>query len=240
MKQEGSTYTYQGADLTGYTEAIAFLAAHHQEHADTILACPKNWMVTEVCELLTHALSILATQGWGRGDNTSFGYAALQYIAVRFQAPLESANIKASKLQGEWNELVDYATQYLNIATRKTIPFCGSFPTAHNQRMAKNSWGFELLLCLAMSNGHLERVCSQLKLIKSERRTSLSENRLNSLLRIITTGPPLPQWDPSSAFDLWWREKRRRNAKRQQRELEETAHEQSYNLDNWENWVSND
>ena len=248
VKKEGSTYTYQGADLTGYTEAIAFLAAHHQEHADTILACLKNRMVTEECELLTHALSILATQGWGRGDNASFGYAALQYIAARFQAPLESANIDTSKLQGEWDEVVDYATKYLNIATEENNTILWKLSNCPQSKEWPNILGvFELLLCLPMSNGHLERVFSQLKLIKSDRRTSLSENRLDSLLRVVTTGPQLPQWDPSGAFDLWWREKRRRNVedsrappKRQQRELEETADEQSYNLDDWENWVSND
>ena len=248
VKQEGSTYTHQGADLTGYTEAIAFLAAHHQEHADTILACLKNRMVTEECELLTHALSILATQGWGRGDNASFGYAALQYIAARFQAPLESANIDTSKLQGEWDEVVDYATKYLNIATEENNTILWKLSNCPQSKEWPNILGvFELLLCLPMSNGHLERVFSQLKLIKSDRRTSLSENRLDSLLRVVTTGPQLSQWDPSGAFDLWWREKRRRNVedsrappKRQQRELEETADEQSYNLDDWENWVSND
>ena len=66
-------------------------------------------MVTEECELLTHALSILATHGWGRGDDASFGYVALQYFSARFEAPLEYAKIDTAKLQGEWDEIVNYA-----------------------------------------------------------------------------------------------------------------------------------
>ena len=69
----------------------------------------------------------------------------------------------------------------------------------------------ELLFSLPMSNGHLERVFSQLKHIKTNRRTGLSENRLDSLLRIVTTGPPLSEWDASGAVQLWWTEKKRRN-----------------------------
>ena len=88
VKQEG---TYQGADLTSYSEAVAYFTAHHHEYTDSILACLKRRKANEESELLTHALNILATQGWGRGDDASFGYIALQYLATRFEEPLENA-----------------------------------------------------------------------------------------------------------------------------------------------------
>ena len=40
----------------------------------------------------------------------------------------------------------------------------------------------ELLFCLPMANGQLERVFSQLKLIKNDRRTCLKEDTLDWLL----------------------------------------------------------
>ena len=64
----------------------------------------------------------------------------------------------------------------------------------------------ELLFCLPVSNGHLESVFSQLKLVKSERRTGLGEDRLDQLVRISVETPALAQWDPSSAVELWWRD----------------------------------
>ncbi len=39
------------------------------------------------------------------------------------------------------------------------------------------------------------RVFSQLKIVKSNRRTSLGEDSLDQLVRITVEGPPLSQWD---------------------------------------------
>ena len=51
----------------------------------------------------------------------------------------------------------------------------------------------EYLFCLPVANGHVERVFSQLKIIKTERRTHLGEDRLESLLRIVADAPSLLQ-----------------------------------------------
>ena len=60
------------------------------------------------------------------------------------------------------------------------------------------------------SNGHVERVFSQLKVIKTNRCACLGENQLDSLLRI-ATAPPLSQWDATRAVELWWSNNTRRN-----------------------------
>ena len=96
-----------------------FFQNHHFEYTELILACLKHRMVTEKCELLTHSLAILATQGWGRGEDASFGYASLQYLCSHFEVPLENAQIDTSRVQGEWDEIVDYARRYLNIVTEE-------------------------------------------------------------------------------------------------------------------------
>ena len=68
----------------------------------------------------------------------------------------------------------------------------------------------ELLLCLPVANGRVERVFSHLKLIKNNRRTRLGEDTLDQLLRIYVEGPPLSDWDPTRALELWYMEKTRR------------------------------
>ena len=53
-----------------------------------------------------------------------------------------------------------------------------------------------------MSNGRVER--GALKLIKSDRHNSLSENTLDHLVRIPVDGPPLAQWGATVVVQLWW------------------------------------
>ena len=55
----------------------------------------------------------------------------------------------------------------------------------------------ELLFCLPLSNGRLERVFSQLKLVKPDRRSRLSEDSIDN-----HQAPPLQQWDASGALKL--------------------------------------
>ena len=107
----------------------------------------------------------------------------------------------------------------------------------------------ELLFCLPMANGHLERVFSQLKLIKTNRRISLKESTLDQLLQINTECPPLCEWDASVAMDLWWTEKTRRVNQKEphsastsvnthQGDEQEAEHEVSFSLEDWEEWMT--
>ena len=65
----------------------------------------------------------------------------------------------------------------------------------------------------SVSSGHLEQIFSQLKLIKSDRRSRLGEDNLDSLLRIKVDAPPLAHWDATGAVNLWWKDKTRRVVK---------------------------
>ena len=91
-----------------------------------------------------------------------------------------------------------------------------------------------MLFCLPLSNGHLERVFSQMKLIKNDHRINLTENRLDELFRMINCcGPPIDQWDPLKAISEWYKEKtqrvtattRRPTSSRAQRESDEECDE---------------
>lgn len=106
----------------------------------------------------------------------------------------------------------------------------------------------ELLFSFPLSNGHLERVFSQLKLIKNDRRINLTEDRLDQLIRIGTDGPPSDKWDSSNAINDWYNDKTRRvtastrasssNSIVQDSEGEdECQHGQVFSLDDWKEWV---
>jgi len=68
----------------------------------------------------------------------------------------------------------------------------------------------ELLFCLPLSNGHLESIFSQLKIIKHDHHTHMPEDRLDQLVRIKVDGPPLGKWDATDALGIWYKEKSRR------------------------------
>ena len=60
-----------------------------------------------------------------------------------------------------------------------------------------------------MSNGHLEKVFSQIKLIKTNNRTSLPEITLDQLIRINVDGSPLQECEPKGSINQWLQDKLR-------------------------------
>ena len=65
----------------------------------------------------------------------------------------------------------------------------------------------ELLFSLSASNGKLERVFSQLNVVKSNKRTSLTTDTLDDLLMVSTMNCALEDFNPDHAIDVWWVDK---------------------------------
>ena len=73
----------------------------------------------------------------------------------------------------------------------------------------------ELLFSLPVSNGMVERVFSQMNVIKGKRRSLLANDTLDDLLSISAANIPLCHFDP-----IWWNNKVRhpnQNAQKQYR-----------------------
>ena len=172
----------------------------------------KKRITSQNVELLTHVLTILATHGWDKTDSASFGYPALEWIAERFKIPLEKANVNLSLLQEEWDDIVDYARRGTLISVQDD--YKSVWWKLYNAPSAPRWFNIlsvsELIFCIPVSNGYVERCFSQLKLIKTDRRNCLSENTLDNLLRIQLDGPDLVDWDPKCAIELWGKDKVRR------------------------------
>ena len=202
---------YQGAVIVRYPEAITYLRSQKTKFMESVLECLKDRIRIQHSELLTHILTVLATYGWNRSDD-GFADIAIDNLSERFKVPLEKAEVDVSALQEEWMDMVRYAQQYLNLVQESAHTIWWKL---FNSSLSKN-WTnilslIELLFCLPVSNGRVERVFSSLKHIKSNCRTCLSENRLDDLIRIAVEGPPLSQWDATGAVHLWWKDKQRRN-----------------------------
>ena len=138
--------------------------------------------------------------------------------------------------------MVEYGKQYLNLTQQDYKVVWWKLYNAVDAKKWTNILAvIELLFCLPMANGHLEMVFSQLKLIKSNRRTCLRENTLDQLLRVNTEGPPLQKWDASGAMQLWLNDKVRR-VNQKEWSTSTTAHSveedektrgQSFSLKDW-------
>ena len=100
-----------------YDRSLSFLKNKHQEseYINVIQDCLRDCVKNRGTDLVTHAITILATHGWERSAHTAFGYEALDYISTKFLVPLENASIKSALLRDEWDDIVEYAKRYLNL-----------------------------------------------------------------------------------------------------------------------------
>ena len=78
---------------------------HKDEYVKALEMCLRNRIQPHDTDLLTHAVTILATNGWERSESASFGHTALEAICQRFQIPLEAAPLDVSAVQEEWDDM---------------------------------------------------------------------------------------------------------------------------------------
>ena len=118
ITHEGSSSSHGGADLNKFAEAITFLKANHHRFSDLVQDCLRERLATQETNLLTHTLTILATEGWEKAIEASFAHSAIQDVSSRFQVPLEHATVDLSLLKEEWDDMLDYAKRYLDLVTQ--------------------------------------------------------------------------------------------------------------------------
>lgn len=151
----------------------------------------------------------------------------------------------------EWDDMVDYARRYLDIVRLDYKIIWWRIFNATDANKWRNVLPIvELLFSLPMSNGRLERIFSQLKLLKSKSRTRLTSDSLDQLVRITVEGPSLQNWNAAGALDLWFNDKSRRvhqNSQKSKTQLEPCSLQRvlldettadSLNLEDWDEWMN--
>ena len=110
VKQEGESITYQGADLKKHSQALVFMKSNHVQWVEAVAACLLNRVKKQDAELrlLTHAVTLLATNGWEHTETPSFGHDSLEAICDWFCVPLERSKIDCMLVQEEWDDMVEY------------------------------------------------------------------------------------------------------------------------------------
>ena len=245
-----SSKTYQGVEIAEVDQSLSFFTSHYKGYIDSLLACLHERLKDSSADatMLTHALKILATHGWQKTDDASFGLDAVQALAERFTIPLQEAIVNCASIQEEWEDMVYYAKQYINLVQDPYRVVWWKLYNSPDARKWTNILTLvELVFCIPLSNGHVERCFSQLKITKSNRRVSLGEDRLDQVLRIRIEGPPLQRWDATGAVGLWWTDKTRRvdahhsaSRKRTDQSLSQDNEQLDWSLSDWENWLESD
>ena len=196
--------------------------------------CLRNRIQAHDTDLLTHAVTVLTTNGWERSESASFGHAAFEAVCQRFQVPLEAASLDISAVQEEWDDMVDYGRKYLNLVQEDYKVLWWKLYNAVDSGQWRNILGVVELLC-----------------------TCLGEDTLDRLIRINVEGPPLSKWNANGALELWQKDKVRRvNRKDTQNQSGQgststpststsastcTDSNEShihFSLDDWEEWIA--
>ena len=210
VQQDGTSVTYQSAELKRYNESFVFLKSNHPKWVKAVEDCILKRLKAQApeLELLTYAITVLSTHGWECSDDPSFGYTALSNICLWFRDPLDRAGVDRSLVQEEWDDIVEFSKRYLNLVQDEyKVVWWKLFNSFDSKKWSIVLAVVNLLFCLPMANGRVERVFSQLKLIKHNRRTCLKEDTLDHLLRINADGPSLADWNANRALELWWSDK---------------------------------
>ena len=156
VKEDAGSITYQGQDLTRHEEGITFLKTHQIEYFEAVDACIQNRVKTGETEILAHAITILATHGWNRSPTPTFAHTALNAVCQRFSTPLESSSIDISLVQGEWDDMVEYGRQYINLVQDDyNVVWWKLFNCVDAGKWSNVLAIVELLFCIPVANGHL-------------------------------------------------------------------------------------
>ena len=209
---------YQGVKVLQYEAGKEYVKSNWVGWTGGIEAYLKDRLQTEHIDLLSNAITILATNGWQRQEDARFGCPAIDKLCESIRAPLENAQIDLSLIEEEWDDMVEYATSYLNLVQDDYKAVWWKLFNCADAKKWNNVLALvELLFCLPMANGRLERIFSSLKFIKSNHRNCLKEETLDRLLRINVEAPVFYQWNPETAIRLWSNDKVRRVTQKERR-----------------------
>ena len=118
----------------------------------------------------------------------------------------------------EFESLLHYAIQFISLSTLNyRAVWWRIFHSPSASDWCNVLMLAKLLFSLPSSNGKLERVFSQVNVIKSEKRTTLSNEALNDLLMLTSNPTPLNNFSPDKAIGLWWGAKARRPNQRKRK-----------------------
>jgi len=191
-EEDGQTNVYQLQKLKNLREVKSMFENNYKVYCTKITNCIKQRLEWSDLQLFRDVIEILATQGWQKivdelehqdESGTTEPWLSVKRLSTRFKLPLESAGTDVDAVLSEFKDMVEYAIQFFSLSTMDYQAVWWRLFHCPCSSEWKNCLSLvELLFSLPSSNGKLERTFSQLKIIKTEKRSLLNNQQLDDCL----------------------------------------------------------
>ena len=111
IEDHSGSVSYQEIELTKHSHALNFFQGMYSSYINSVLTYLHNPVKVKQLDvqLFTDVLAILATEGWEKHNDASFGHKSLHNLSVHITIPLEKADVNTGLLQEEWEDVVSFA-----------------------------------------------------------------------------------------------------------------------------------
>ena len=228
---------YQGQKLKYYSKEIQRLKNHGAGIIKSILSCYSE----RYCNLYSQTTTdnpisdgdtvifdvcrVLNTTAWLQlnDSNKFFQFSSLESTAfLKHSSSLPVfESVTRESLQSGYADIICYAHRYFAVDKIKPMNLWSKICLGNKE---KESWHyiillFDLCLCTPFSNATLERYFSHLKVVKTEIRSRLSSESLNSVMRIHMKELSLTGFKENYSSDCvnYWYNSRSRRLNQQKR-----------------------
>lgn len=238
--------SYQSQELKRFNEAVTYFENHSQENCLKLRECLRSRLGWSDQQLLRDIITLLAIQEWEKllTEESDAPQEWIERLIARFTIPLEGAGIDCTKIQEEFKIMAQYAVQFVSLSTLEYHSVWWRLFHSPSSSEWSNVLGLvTLLLSLPASNGKLERAFSQMNIIKTSKRSKMTNDSLDDLLLLTLNVVPLNKFSPDAAIDLWWKDKQRRSnqqkrEKYKRRKTESTSPEVGTDSEDWDSWMT--
>ena len=191
-----------------FDTARTYFENHHVEYCSLISNSIISRLAWSNFQCLRDVIFVLATQGWQKALDEEGPLEAVDRLVQQFTIPLQGAGAEIGEIHAEFEAILQYACQYISVSTLRyqAVWWC-LFHAPVATEWANILMLVELLFSLPVSKKKGEQVFWQVNVIKSSKRTQLSNEALDDLLILTTAWDPLEKFNPDHAIDLWWKHK---------------------------------
>ena len=238
ISEDAGEPVYQCQSLKSFPQAKHHYENNYATYCSKVNTCIKARMQWSDLQIIRDIIFVLGTQGWQKlldkdqdistlttepssstaiidvdqGDDfIDSELKAIDRLVERFEFLLQSAGADTDLIKPEFEALLSYAGHFIQLSTNDYQSVWWRIFHSPNCNEWTNLLVFiQLLFALPASNGKIERVFSQLNVIKTDKRTALSNDTMYDLLVIKTNKYALKDFSPDSSIRLWWEAKTRR------------------------------
>ena len=261
ISEEGTERLYRGGSLTRYDDStVSTCSVEALGDLQRLSSKFKERLAWSDMQLLRSILVFLDTCSWAPRrrrpadsdseqeeqyeDDKAEVRAAADHISTIFHEPLEAKGACLVSLSDEVDEVVDFCRNYLDVLEDYKKVWYKLHTTPDSRKWPNILLLSQLLFSLPFTNSMVERAFSTLKVVKTDRRTSLLTSTLDDLMEINVEGPNPQDISADDAVQLWWADRVRRPSQGA-RKVRSTATEtlpgdsdsapevQEFTLDDW-------